>query len=90
MLVRKIARQAHLWVGEIAWNKNKFIRYQQDYGASISTCYHEPILSGRSHLGRKSFVAMSANVGRFFKIPATSMTSAAAFNARSVIRPSRL
>src|SRR5438093_13583565 len=43
-----------------------------------------------SHLGRKSFVAMSASIGRFFKIPATSMTSAAAFNARSVIRPSRL
>ena len=46
--------------------------------------------SGLSHLGRKSFVAMSASIGRFFKIPATSMTSAAAFNARSVIRPSRL
>jgi hypothetical protein len=43
-----------------------------------------------SHFGRKSFVATSANVGRFFKIPATSMTSVAAFNARSVIRPSRL
>jgi len=32
----------------------------------------------------------SVKVGRFFNIPATSMTSVAAFNACSVIRPSRL
>jgi hypothetical protein len=42
------------------------------------------------YFGKKSFVATSVKVGRFFKMPATSMTSVAAFNACCVIRPSRL
>ena len=60
------------------------------FNALISTFTANEYYSGFSHLDRKSFVATSASIGRFFKIPATSITSAAAFNARSVIRPSRL
>jgi hypothetical protein len=45
------------------------------FNASISTFYGERILLRPLSLGRKSFVATSASIGRFFKIPATSMTS---------------